>query len=137
MNKLPKFIKDMLPSLAGVVVGLLILLFVQGKPLFGWIGDEPDAIQKADYQSYFLDVKKETKVIMFGTKWCQYCAKAREYFTANNIAYIDNDVEGSNDAMKVFKELQGNSYPLVLLRGVKIVGFNKDAYDDLLKIKES
>lgn len=77
--KLPKSIKGMMPSLAGVSVGLLILLFVQGQSLLGWIQGEPDAIQKSNYQSCFIGVKEETKVIMFGAKWCQYCAKAREY----------------------------------------------------------
>jgi len=136
-NKFPKFIKDMLPSLAGVLVGLLILLFVQNQSILGWVNGKPDAIQKDNYQSYFVDVKKETRVIMFGTKWCQYCAKAREYFAANNISYIDKDVESSDKAMKLFKQLEGNSYPLTLSRGVKIVGFNKGIYDDLLTNTES
>jgi glutaredoxin len=133
----PKFIKEMLPALAGGAVGLLILIGIQGNSLSDWFEDRPEAIQKANFQSYFVDVNKETQIIMFGTKWCQYCAKAREYFSQNNISFIDRDVESSQDSMNLFNQLQGQSYPLVLSRGVKIAGFDKSVYDELLKPNES
>ena len=135
--RLPKFIKDMLPSIAGVFVGLMILFYLPGQSLPNWFQGEPEPIQKDNYERYFANISSETKVILFGTSWCQYCAKARNYFKTNNIDYIDWDVEQSNEAMKLFKQLKGESYPLILLRGVKIVGFNESAYDDFLKTTES
>lgn len=136
-SKLPKFIKDMLPALAGAVTGLIILLMVQGQSLMGWFEDRPDPIQRDNYQSYFAEVTPETQVIMFGTQWCQYCAKARDYFTKNNIPFIDNDVESSEASMAIFNQLRGQSYPLILSRDVKIIGFDKRIYDQLLKTNES
>ena len=39
------------------------------------------------------EVKKVGKVVMYSTSWCGYCKKAKNYFEANKIAYIEKDIE--------------------------------------------
>jgi glutaredoxin len=83
---------------------------------------------------YFGAVDHDTVAIMFSTKWCPYCRKTKEYFAANKIAYIERDVESSDEDMTAFLDLGGQAYPLILLRNRKIIGFQKNALDQLLGI---
>ncbi|GFE59317.1 glutaredoxin domain-containing protein [Geobacter sp. AOG1] len=40
------------------------------------------------------------KVVLYSTSWCPHCKKAKEYFTRNNIPFINRDVELDDSAME-------------------------------------
>ncbi len=71
------------------------------------------------------------KIIMYGTSWCTYCKKAREYFREEGIRFIEYDVEKLPRRMREFKRLGGTGYPLILIgkndqmRGFSISGFER------------
>ena len=37
--------------------------------------------------------KKYPKIVLFSTSWCPHCKAAKEYFTHNDIPFINRDVE--------------------------------------------
>ncbi|UXY13625.1 hypothetical protein N8I74_09825 [Chitiniphilus purpureus] len=99
---------------------------VQGA---AWFKSRPET---GDYQAYYPD--PSVKVVLYGTAWCPYCAKARAYLKARNVAYLDLDVEKQPDARRQFEQLGGNSFPLVLIGNRKIAGFDPDQFDSALNL---
>jgi glutaredoxin len=66
---------------------------------------------KNTYNAHFEDGK--ARVVMYGTSWCGFCAKARKEFAASGIDYIEWDVENNSSAAARFDRLNGNGYPLI------------------------
>ena len=74
--------------------------------------------------------KKKQRVIMYGTRWCGYCAQARQYFRANHIPFVEYDIERSKAAERAFERIRGFGTPTILvgnkrLNGFTIAGFRK------------
>ncbi|WP_305822654.1 glutaredoxin family protein [Massilia brevitalea] len=86
---------------------------------------------EGNYAAYFPN--PSTKVVMYGTSTCPYCAKAREYLDQRGIAYADYDVQKSPAAKEAFSKLDGKGVPLILIGNRRIDGFNAPVYDDALK----
>ena len=87
---------------------------------------------EGNYAAYFPDAK--TKVVLYGTAWCGFCAKTREHFKANNIAFVDLDIEKSPLAATQHQALGGGGVPVVLVGNRKIVGFDPSALDEAIKL---
>jgi len=70
------------------------------------------------------------RIIMYGTSWCPYCKKARAYFKAKGIAYVEYDVEKLPSRMREFKNLGGTGYPLLLIGdNQKMQGFSEAGFE--------
>lgn len=85
---------------------------------------------EGNYAAYFPN--PQSKVVLYGTAWCGYCAKTRDYFKKNHIDFVDLDIEKSPEALKAHKEL-GGGVPVVLIGNRKIQGFNAGALEAALK----
>ncbi|MBY0572106.1 MAG: glutaredoxin family protein [Undibacterium sp.] len=90
------------------------------------------AYTEGNYAAYYPNA--ETKVVMYGTKWCAYCKKTREYLTEKNIPFLDIDIEDSVPGAAQFKALGGGSIPKVLIGERQIIGFKPDVLSDAWKI---
>lgn len=86
---------------------------------------------EGNYATYFPDA--QSKVVLYGTSWCGYCAKTRDYFRAHQIDFIDLDIEKSPEARKAHAELGGGGVPVVLIGNRKIQGYNASALEAALK----
>jgi len=60
------------------------------------------------------------KIVLYSTSWCPHCKQAKEYFTRNNIPFINRDVELDSDAMAL---LTGKYKS----QGVPVIVFGEDA----------
>lgn len=87
--------------------------------------------QEGDYSRYFPDAR--TKVVVYGTSTCPYCAKARNYLKRKNIAYADFNVDESDQARSEFQSLKGVGVPVILVGNRLITGFKPDAIDDAIR----
>ena len=71
------------------------------------------------------------KVTIYSTPTCHYCAMAKEYFTANNVAYENIDVTANNyEKVPELMDISGQQgVPVIVIgEGEKrqvIVGFDK------------
>ncbi len=64
-------------------------------------------------------------VVLYGTRSCGYCKVTRKILNESNVAFLDVDVEKSEEGAKQFRELGGNGVPLLLINGKRMNGFNE------------
>lgn len=123
-------LKQRLKSIASyaliLVAGLAVGLAAANVPR--WL---TPAYVEGDYKAYFPDAK--TKVVLYATATCPYCAKTQEYLKAKNIAYVKFDINESEQARKEFKQLKGEIVPLILVGNRQIAGFKPEVLDSALQ----
>ena len=69
------------------------------------------------------------QVVLYSTRWCGYCKKARNYFQKNNIASTEYDVETTEKGKRDYHALGGSSVPIILVGGKRLNGFSAAAFE--------
>ena len=78
---------------------------------------------------------KRGKVILYSTKTCQWCAKTKEFFRANKIAFTNKSVDSDKAAaQEMIKKSGQQSVPVVDVGGKIIVGYNEGKLKSALGI---
>lgn len=74
----------------------------------------------------FEQIAKEKKknVVMYSTRWCGYCKKARNFLKKHAIPFIEYDIERSAKAKAQHQALGGGGVPLFVVGKQTIRGFN-------------
>jgi glutaredoxin len=72
---------------------------------------------------------KKQKVIMYSTAWCGYCKKARKYFVAKGIPFVEYDIEKNARAKRDYDKLGGKGVPVIVLGKKKMSGFSQKSFD--------
>ena len=99
-------------TLMGLVfAGLILLILLSSHP-------------KPVYCAQAFEHHEQT-VVMFGTSWCRYCGKARQYFDDNKVAYCEYDIEASDENEATYRALGGDGVPLILVGETRISGFDE------------
>lgn len=70
--------------------------------------------------------KKYPTIVLYSVSWCPHCRATKEYFTQNNIPFINRDVEIDPQAMQ---ELTGKYNS----QGVPVIVINPGASEIVLK----
>ena len=65
----------------------------------------------------------DNEVILYATEWCGYCQKTRELFDANDISYVEYDIEKSYKYAEEHRRLGGRGVPLLKINGHVIHGY--------------
>ena len=87
---------------------------------------------EGNYAEFFPD--ERIQVVVFGSTTCTFCAKTREYFQQNSIAFTDIDVENTVIAEEKLAQIGIESVPVVLIGNRKIRGFHPDEFEAALKL---
>jgi len=80
------------------------------------------------------------RVVLYGTPWCGWCARARRYLTDRNVPFEDVDVEANAEGARRLSQLarrvglRPGSVPVLEVDGVVVAGFNKQRLDSLLGV---
>ena len=78
-------------------------------------------------------------VIMYATKWCGVCKRAKRYFAEKNIALVEKDIEkdpGAREEMTAKAKAQGvaaGGVPVFDIGGKIVKGFSEARIAQLLK----
>ena len=72
-------------------------------------------------------------VIIYSTKWCGVCKRAKTYFNKNNIVFTEYDIEQSSSARNEFNRYGGRGIPLILVGNTKMHGFSENRFEALWK----
>jgi glutaredoxin len=79
------------------------------------------------------------EVFVYALSTCPWCRKTKQWFTDNQIPFDFVDVDRlGGDAQeatseKVFELSGGRRYPVVVINGEVVAGFNPDRYLELLR----
>jgi len=91
---------------------------------------------EGNFAAYYPDAK--TRVVVYGTETCPYCAKARAYLKTRQVAFADFDVAKSDKGKQDFAKLGGKAVPVILIGDRQLVGFDQGAIDAALdKLKST
>lgn len=80
-----------------------------------------------------FDAQGKPRMVMYGTTWCPYCTKMREYLDGRKVAYLFIDAEGSSDAKVDYATLRGRGYPLIFVGYRRIDGYDESKVDQAVK----
>ena len=74
-------------------------------------------------------------VTIYSTPTCHFCHAAKEFFTANNVAYTDYNVATDLEKRKEMIDKSGQmGVPVILIGDSIVVGFDESHIRDLLNI---
>ena len=72
---------------------------------------------------------KNKKVTMYSTSWCGYCKKARKYFVAKGIPFVEYDIEKNPQAKREYDAIGGSGVPVITMGKKSMKGFSQAAFD--------
>lgn len=75
------------------------------------------------------DVRRDGGVVMYGASWCGYCKRARAYFAAHRIRYVEHDIEKSPRAREDFERFGGRGVPVIFVGNTRINGFSAAGFE--------
>ena len=73
------------------------------------------------------------RVTMYSASWCGFCKKARNYFIANRIPYIEYDVDRDQNAKRRYKKLGANGVPVILYKDRRMNGFSEQGFKSIYR----
>ena len=107
----------------GVVLFMLALLGASGLMLW----------HSSNQQMLANDITDEHELVFFSAPWCGYCDRARDWFDAEGINYLEIDIEASTDGNRLWCDAGGRGVPLVLIGDQRIPGYAPAAYAGALR----
>jgi glutaredoxin-like YruB-family protein len=69
------------------------------------------------------------KVTMYSTEWCGYCKKARRYFQAKGIPFVEYDIEKNAQAKRAYDALGGKGVPVITMGKKRMSGFSPQSFE--------
>lgn len=70
---------------------------------------------------------------IYSTSTCHWCKMAKEYFKSKEIKYEEYDVGADSEkASEMVKKSGQRSVPVIDIDGTIIIGFNKEAIDEII-----
>lgn len=94
-------------------------------------GGTISSYQSATFQHNPLSAQGVGGIVMYSTRWCGYCEKARRHFKRNQIPFREYDVETSRKGRRDFKALGGRGVPVILVGKQRMNGFNSRSFDQM------
>jgi glutaredoxin 3 len=85
-----------------------------------------------------LAAKKYPPIVLYSVAWCPHCKEAKEYFTRNNIPFINRDVEVDEKAMEELSvKYNSNGVPVIVIgtgtNEVVVKGFTPELFQESLQ----
>jgi glutaredoxin len=73
------------------------------------------------------------RIVMYGADWCPYCKKLREEFDANDVDFIEIDVEKSGEMQTMAETMEIYGYPATWVGYTRVNGTNLKAVNAVLR----
>lgn len=123
-------VRELLSYALMIFIGLGIGLLV--KEAIDFL-NQPPIYQVIDNSKHFQNTSEE--VVMYSTQWCPYCKKARDFLKRNNIAFDERNIESGSEKVKLlYRSLNKESIPQIIIGNKLFSGFNETALKNELKI---
>ena len=77
----------------------------------------------------------DKEVTIYSTPTCHFCHAAKEFFTANDVAFTDHDVAADMEKRKEMVEMTGQmGVPVIRIGDDVIVGFDEGKVKEFLGV---
>ncbi len=77
-------------------------------------------------------------ITLYSTPSCPYCKLVKDYLKEQNLPFTDIDVSLDNDAIQKMVKLSGQmGVPVIDISGQVIVGWNKNALEEVIKAQQA
>ena len=76
-------------------------------------------------------IPNNKSVILYSTSWCRYCDQARDFFTRQNIHFIEKDIERDPIARQEYEQYHGQGVPLIVINDTLMQGFQARRFQQL------
>jgi glutaredoxin-like YruB-family protein len=76
------------------------------------------------------------RIVLYSTSWCPHCKEAKDYFTRNNIPFINRDVELDSAAMDdLTKKYRSQGVPVIVIGEDQVIlkGFSREKFEQAVK----
>jgi len=73
------------------------------------------------------------RIVMYGADWCGYCKKLRGEFDANNVDFIEIDVEKSSEKQTITRTMEIHGYPATWVGYTRVKGGTFKAVNAVLQ----
>lgn len=150
--------KNLFYPMASLLLALLLLTPAGQADLYKWVdddgkvhyGDSPPenarlkkitgkvssfssvTVEPFVYDPDLVTQRRQSKdVVMYSTRWCGVCKKAKRYFKSRNIPFTEHDIEKSEKAAREFRRLRGRGVPVILVGDQRMNGFSVKNFDRL------
>jgi glutaredoxin len=96
---------------------------------------EQEPVEKKKEQAkQSIETKRKPEVILYGTSWCPYCRKARDFFSSRGIDFIEYDIEKDKEAAVRKRQMDPKGgVPFAVINGRSVHGFSESAYQRALQ----
>lgn len=75
------------------------------------------------------------KVVLYSTKACPWCVKAKKYLEANNVDFQEHDVASDRQQLQEMINASGQTgVPVITVDDEVIIGFNQPVLEELLDL---
>jgi glutaredoxin-like YruB-family protein len=86
--------------------------------------------------------KKYPHIVLYSVAWCPHCKDAKQYFTQNNIPFVNRDVEVDEKAMEELTgKYKSNGVPVIVVGSgeheIVVKGFTPELFQASLKKAQS
>jgi glutaredoxin len=91
-------------------------------------------------RSALAAIEPPREVIVYGTSWCGWCRKTRDWLRERDIAFVDKDVERDRDAAEELakkaaeQHVSSRGVPIIDARGTLVHGFDPRALSEALRL---
>lgn len=79
------------------------------------------------------EIVGENSIVVYGTSWCPYCNKVRDYLQSLGINFTDYDIETSELGKQKYNALHGQGVPIIIIGSQRIDGFDRKALEQALQ----
>ncbi|MFH1221617.1 MAG: glutaredoxin domain-containing protein [Candidatus Micrarchaeota archaeon] len=76
------------------------------------------------------------KVIIYGTAWCPWCVRAKNFMEQNSIPFEWKDADQQENADEAFRKSRQTGIPVLDMEGTILVGFDVERVRKLLETKK-
>ena len=87
---------------------------------------------EAQYYQRHFNSAGEPQIVLYGTDWCPGCAALRKEMRAQNVAFVDIDVEKVADSKNLTQTMEIGGYPTIYVGYQRVNGVNLAAIEKML-----
>lgn len=114
-----------------LLIALFVASLVVARVLTRWwiSRNAPATVVEAPHVDLLAQMKAPR--VLFTSSTCPYCAEARKWLDARGVFYIEQVIDRSPSARRIFEALEEDRVPVLVLADRRVRGFSEPDYERL------